>query len=282
MKRLGHIDYLRAIAILGVIITHILSYNLGTTLTNNIWNYLHFVVPMLVFCSGYITYQKYSETRWTLKNTVQWYQKRAVRLIGPYAAWTILHYGLWYMFPKYFSGLGLDYDWLPILFLELMLVTPLYLRLWKTKRPLLTFLIFLSSILFLFLKPSLDFRTDMWLPWSAILLLSFEAASNVIQPARYMSIAILAFVVFITGNLVLPVLHQPLTLTLHKYPPDIFYLSYGIWIGSMLLLMEPYRISQGKHIKKILLWLSKNSYGLFFAHYIILDLIITLWRYSGK
>lgn len=282
MKRLGNIDFLRAVAIIGVVITHILSYNLGATLTNTIWNYLHFVVPMLVFCSGYVAYQKYATTHWTIKNTLLWYKKRAIRLIKPYALWTVVHYGLWCIFPKYFSGLGLDYGWLPILFLELMLVTPLYLYIWKTKKLLFIFLIFLSTVLLLFFKPSLDFRIDMWLPWSAILLLSFLTASQTVKSIPYIIVAVCAFAVFIAGNILLPILHQPLTLTLHKYPPDLFYLSYGIGIGCILLLIQPHDIFQGKHIKRTLLWLSVNSYNLFFAHYIILDLVVTLLRHSGK
>jgi len=173
--RFEHIDFLRAVAIIGVIVTHILSYNLGTTLTNTIWNYLHFVVPVLIFCSGYVMYQKYATVRWTKESLVAWYKKRSIRLLQPYALWTLLHYALWYVFPKYFSGLGLDYGWLPLLFIELMIVTPFYLSVWKNQKLLLTMLISASTIVLLFFKPSINYQFYMWIPWSIVLLLSFAS-----------------------------------------------------------------------------------------------------------
>ena len=243
MKRFDHIDFLRAVAIIGIIITHILSYNLGTTLTNTVWNYLHFVVPLFVFCSGYVAYGKPMD-----------YKKRTVRLLAPFLIWTTLHWVLG-------LGLRLDYSWLPILFLELMIVTPIYMSLWKSHRLYLVLAIFISTLL----KPPIDYRLYMWLPWSSILLLSFFAREKRINPIIP---ALVGFSIFMIGNWLLSILHQPLTLTLHKYPPDIFYLSYGVMIGSILLLITP------KKISPIVRWFSIHSYNIFFAHYIILGLII--------
>lgn len=245
MKRFDHIDFLRAVAIIGVIITHILSLFLGTPLTNTLWNYMHFVVPIFVYCSGFIIYER------PPKKIIPWYIKRTKRLLMPFIAWTTVHYLLG-------LGLRLDFSWLPILFLELMIVTPIYVSLWKTHRIILIVIVVLST----FFHPPIDYHLYMWLPWSSILLISF------IRPFLPIYSAVIAFLVFAVFNIFLLFLHQPLTLTLHKYPPDIFYLSYGVMMGSVLLLIAPKKISH------IIRWLSTYSYELFFVHYIVLDIIL--------
>lgn len=277
MKRLDHIDFLRAIAIIVVIITHILSYRLGTTLTNTIWNYLHFVVPILVYCSGYVMYKKYNDVIWKKEQLFSWYKKRAIRLLLPYFIWTAVHYGLWYFFPSYLSGLGLDYGWLPLLFIELMVMTPLYISIWKRRntRWVLSLFIGLTPIALLFIKLPFDYRYYMWIPWSAIVLLSFTSAQyDKLKTSVYIRVSLLAFALFALGNILLPLFHAPLTLTLHKYPPDIFYLSYGIGIGSLLTLVH--------WENKVVRWLSTHAYDLFFAHYILIDSVVTSMRHLGK
>jgi peptidoglycan/LPS O-acetylase OafA/YrhL len=283
-KRLEHIDFLRAIATVGMIVTHILSYRLGTTITNTVWNYLHFVVPLFIFCSGYISYTHYADTKWTRELLAGWYKKRLIRLLQPYVIFTAIHYAFWKLLPGYFSGLGLDYGWLVLLFVELMFVTPLYISAWNARnlRIGLLSLTFASTIVLLFVRPHINYQIYMWIPWSFIYLLSFYAVKQQILTKRYIQIAVGAFIFFVLGNWVVPHLGQPLTLTLHKYPPDIFYLSYGIGMGAVLLLIEPLGIFHQKYVTAVIRWISRYSYELFFAHYIVIDLVVTILRYWGK
>ncbi len=299
-KRFTHIDFLRAVAIVGMIATHVLSYNLGTNVINIIWNYLHFVVPLFVFCSGYVMYRQYETITWNPATLTNWYKRRAVRLILPYYAFTTLHYFLWFLLPGIVSGLGLsrspqfmlssiflvgvDYGWLPILFLELMFITPFILSIRKSRGLSIAVMIAAaaSTVFFVFVRPDVDFRLTMWLPWSAILLVSFAAArvdaQRETKPILYLAIAGTAFAVFAYGYWFLSSLHFPLTLTLHKYPPDIFYLSYGIGMGSLLILRERFGIFHAEPVRAVIRWISSRSYGLFFVHYIVIDIIQTYER----
>lgn len=301
--RFDEIDFLKAIAIIIVMITHVLSYNLGNQITNIIWNYLHFVVPAFIFCSGFVTYQKYKNTSWTVSSSWQWFTKRIPRLVLPYYLVILLHYTLWYLVPHIFSGngltksidfvlrstvfVGVDYGWLPLLFIELMFVTPLYLNAFKKRGTrLLSIGISLASALtLLFIHIPVDFRIVMWLPWSLILLLSFAAAEHKdnrtsLIPTRTAYIVSICF--SLTAWLFIDsFLHfhgRQTTLTLHKYPPDIYYLSYGAGLGSILLLIEHILRPRIGVLRNMFRWLSAYSYELFFAHYLVIDALRTVTR----
>src|SRR5437879_5407579 len=64
--------------------------------------------------------------------------------------------------------------------------------------------------------------------------------------------------------------HHSLLFYDNKYPPTLYYLSFGIvltMLSSLLLSL----IQFPENIQKVLSLISKNSYGLFFVHYIVLD-----------
>ncbi len=304
--RFDEIDFLKAIAILVVILTHVLSYNLGPSHINIIWNYLHFVVPAFIFCSGFVTHQKYKDTVWTIDSSWQWFLKRVPRLIFPYYLVVLLHYALWLLFPTVFSGTGLakdvgfllrsvmligvDYGWLPLLFIQMMILTPLYLSAFRKKsiRLLSLGISFASTILLLFIRIPLDYRIVMWLPWSFILLLSFAAAEyrsnkTTLIPTRTMYILgiCLSLTLWLFLDALLRFQGRQATLTLHKYPPDLYYLSYGLGLGSVLLLVENILRSKMNFFRSTLRWLSMYSYELFFAHYLVMDALRTFMKSSN-
>lgn len=301
--RFDEIDFLKAIAIIIVMITHVLSYNLGNQTTNIIWNYLHFVVPIFIFCSGFVTYLKYKNTVWTVSSSWQWFMKRVPRLVLPYYLVILLHYALWYLFPHVFSGnglirstdfilrsavfIGVDYGWLPLLFIELMLVTPLYLNAFKKKNTrLLSIGISLASAFVqLFIHIPIDYQIIMWLPWSLILLLSFAAAEykdnkTSLIPARtaYILGVCLSLTAWLFMDSFLRFQGRQTTLTLHKYPPDMYYLSYGVGLGSMLLLIEHILRPRLGALRNMFRWVSAYSYELFFAHYLVIDALKTIMK----
>ncbi len=301
--RFEDIDYLKAIAIIIVVVTHVLSYNLGPSLINTIWNYLHFVVPAFIFCSGFVSYQKYKDTVWTYGSSWQWFLKRVPRLVFPYYLVILLHYALWFLFPWVFSGsglvkdvgfllrsvvlIGVDYGWLPLLFIELMLITPLCLTAFRKKhtRMLSMGISFASTVILLFIHIPVDYRIIMWVPWSFILLLSFAAAefrSNKasLLPIRtsYILGVCVSLTVWLFFDALLRFQGRQVTLTLHKYPPDLYYLSYGIGLGNLLLLLENVLSTRIQFFRNMLRWLSSYSYELFFAHYLVIDALRTIMK----
>lgn len=306
-ERLWHIDFVRALSIIGVIATHVLSDNLATKTNYLIWNYLHFVVVAFVFCSGYVLFWRYQNFSFNLPGILKWYKKRFLRLIIPFYIYLITHFSLWILLPNLFSGLdlkktpafilqsvfftgGVNLNWLPLLFLQLTILFPLFITILNKKKLLFAYIIFSAGVTIFFtvkIFPYAFYRYVMWISWSLILLFSMyislkEKLENNILKAikRYISIGILSFLTFAFVFVLWKNTNKSLTLINHKYPPDFYYLSYATLMSSLVLVISRLSILKQNLIKSIYTFISKNSYQLFFIHYIALDAVLTLNKKS--
>ena len=299
-KRLSAIDFLRAIGILGVIATHVFSDNLTNAFNTFVWNYLHFVITSFVFCSGYVMYIAYRDKVDSLKKLPSWYKKRLIRLLQPYYLYLIAHVGLVFILPMYFGGLGIqknwhyiwqsiiltggiNENWLPLLFVELAVLFPILLFLLKRFKGLFWIYVSLGIIYTLYstlfpVSYSI-YRWVMWIPWSLVFVSSWYFAKRDQQKSStklYLLISVVSAVVF--GGLFIWFgnAHRSLTLIDNKYPPNLFYISYEFAISFLLLTIASLGIFQSEAKVKIYTWLSSRSYGLFFVHFLYLDLILQL------
>src|SRR3989344_5130505 len=188
-NRFEYIDFLRVLAIVVILITHTFSFHLNDRLIFIIWNYLHFVVVVLVFTSGYVLTFKYWNYFSSFSKTLTWYKKRLIRILAPFYYYLGLHYLLWYLFPEYFSGLGLkkstnfiiqsilltggvDFNWFALLFVQLTLLFPLAMQI--VKRKLLSFIFIILSIGVALFFSFFDFQGNsyryfMWMSWINII-----------------------------------------------------------------------------------------------------------------
>lgn len=302
-KRFDEIDVLRAFGIVGVIVVHVLTYNLSTSLYKFLWNYLQFVVVAFVFCSGFVLTTFYQDYFSSISKTISWYKKRFIRLIIPFWIYLIVHFSLWLLFPNFFQGLGLskninyfinsvffiggtNFNWLPLLFLQLTFLFPVFTYFFK-KKIYLFFYILISGIVTLgytiFKFPYSIYRIEMILPWSLVLLWAMYFAKSEIRDktklitnSRYFIFGIVTFSVFLTLYFYQPIFSKSFNFYDHKYPPDFYYLFFGASLTSFSLLVAKLNFWQNKFIKPTYSFISKNSYQIFFIHYILLDLILTL------
>jgi len=278
--RFFHIDFLRAVAITGVMLTHSLALFLGPKSINSAWNYLHFVVVGFVFCSGYVTTLTHTHT-----SLVAWYQKRFVRLYVPFVLYVVAYMIVssrsfsshFFTDSLTFLG-GVDVGWLTLLFLQLTILTPLLLHIdmMGSAAKVVFIVLGVFSIITLFIRiPTVYSRAVAWLPWSFIFLLGRLYAtcekSKSLRTTYLPSIGIVSFIIWILLKFLLIHWNQPITLTLHKYPPDIFYFLYGISINSFLLLISSKLKNLSNGITRLITFISKNSYGMFFIHLLTLE-----------
>jgi len=304
-KRASHIDFIRAVSIMGVIITHVYSYNLNTSLNFFIWNYLHFFVVAFVFCSGYVLVFQYKKNLSTIQNMSSWYVKRFKRLLIPLYVYLVSHYMLMSVFPALFSGLGLkwstsfilksifliggiDLNWLPLLFIQLSLIAPFFLRN-LTNKPILVLcgMVSIAAAVFFTIKPfPYDYyRLVMWIPWSGIFLLALVIAHLELENEslqkdilRYVQAAFIFGIIFIClffGRNLIQTSSQ-FVLTHHKYPPNFYYLSYAAGMSFILLLVSRFSFLQHNMFKSIYTFISINAFSLYFIHYIVLDSVYSL------
>ena len=256
-----------------------------------------------VFASGFVLAYHYQNSFTSISNTILWYKKRLTRLIVPFYLYLIAHYSLWILFPNIFSGMGLvqdieyfvksalfiggtNYNFLPLLFIQFTILFPFF-AIWIKKKKIMAVYIFFSllitGIFTIFKFPYEYYRQTMWVPWSLILILSMYVSiwaqkdkSEKDTNKRYLILGILFFVLF----LVLYILNldsgSSLNFYDHKYPPDFYYLFFGTSLTLFAVLVGKLKIWQEKNVKNFYLFVSKNSYSIFFIHYIILDMVLIL------
>ncbi len=304
-KRFDEVDILRAFGIIGIILIHILTYNLGSPINKFLWNNLQFVVISFVFASGFVLAYFYENAFTSISKILSWYKKRFIRLLVPFYLYLILHNVLWLAFPDIFSGLGLsksidyfvksallfggtNYNFLVVLFIVLTLLFPLFTNFFNRKK-ILYFYVFVSIIITLiftfFGSPYSLYRFTMWIPWSLVLIFAMYIAikskmdKNTIDTnKRYLFFGTLFFILFLGLYVLNSNMGKSLFFYSHKYPPDFYYLFFGLFLTCLSLLIGKLEIWQNKFLKQIYLFISKNSYYIFFIHYIILDAVLVLAR----
>lgn len=302
-KRFDEVDFLRAFGIIGVILIHILTYNQSSPIDKFLWNNLQFVVISFVFASGFVLAYFYENAFTSISQTLSWYKKRFIRLLVPFYLYLTLHNVLWLAFPDIFSGLGLsksmdyfvqstllfggtNYNFLVVLFIELTLLFPIFTVFFKRKKILFLYIFFSSLVTLIFTffgSPYSLYRFTMWIPWSLILIFAMYISvrskmdKNAIDTdKRYLIFGILFFILFAGFYVLNQISGKSLNFYNHKYPPDFYYVFFGLSITCFALLIGKLKFWQNKILKDMYLFISKNSYSIFFIHYIILDAVLVL------
>lgn len=281
-KRNNEIDILRGISMFVMVLIHTNAYFLSNKFVFFLWDYSQFAVATFIFCSSYLLFHK--GLSYTQKNLGVYFKKRLLRLLIPYYLFLpflfVLIYGAQphkFTFEYVINNMlmigGIDFNWLVVLFLWLLFINPLILYLFEKRRPLFYLFSFLSlsaSILLLFIKLPYPYRFTMWLPWSLVSIFTLYFVKNEHKPWFYF-VTILCMGVLFGGLFLLQTsLGHSLVQYQNKYPPNVYHLSYSIMATTILYVLARKRVFNIPLIHHLLLFLSKNSYSLYFIHIFIL------------
>lgn len=286
MQRDKTIDNLRGLAMLAMIIIHATAYFLRDKITLFIWDSLQWAVPVFLFCSFYLYYNKVKT--FDKENILPYFKKRFSRLLIPYYVFLLVYFLLVYFLDprkfnlNYFSANvflygGLDLNWLPLLFFYLSFLMPLLLLLEKKKIwfNLWGFLSIVSSIVFIFYSPFKS-RTIMWLPWSTFIFFTLFFIRNEKNWKRLFYAALVFGLIFIVTRLIEIKIGHNLTHFGNKYPPTLYHLSYGVVSVIVLYWLSKKNVFTFLGFDKFLNFLSVNSYPIFFTHSLAIFLFIWL------
>jgi len=293
-KRAFDIDFLRGIAILVMIATHVYGLHLGNSFNFAIWNWSHFVVPGFLFCSGFVLSLSKTDLFTTPKHILMWIKKRALRLLVPYYIYFFLHFLLFLTFPQIFNNFhfsknldfilhsltfsgGISVSWLPILFIELTLLFPI-LSYFKKKSLLVPFESIILVLIVLYTRNRFQIPYQSlthWILWlfPFVLGILFSSLQEQVRKRAYL----FGFLILLPIFLFLWQQSPDLILTHHKYPPDLYYLSYTLGL-EFLILFASFYLLKISGLTKIIFFFSQNSYRIFFIHFIILDFVFSLSR----
>ena len=289
IERNTTIDFLRGFAMLIMVVIHVTAFYLSEKNTSIIWDYVHFVVPIFTFCSAYLYFEKKSDSPFTISSII----KRAKRLLIPYYIYLLIYFLYLSIFKHLPLGFvpilkhvflfgGRDLNWLVVLFLYFLFLLP-FIRFLSNKPIYLwifTFISFASSIVLLFVKFPFHFRLIMWLPWSAVLLFTYFFVSSKNKDRFIVISIVVGFLVYFFGRYLLSMQGKTTVFTENKYPPNIYYLAYGLfWITILYTFHNKFSIFI-KPIQPFFNFMSRHSYSLFFIHFFYLSIITSSFSYK--
>ncbi|MDE2025736.1 MAG: acyltransferase [Patescibacteria group bacterium] len=281
-ERFVEIDLLRGLAMFAMILIHTNAYFLSSSsLVEQLWDWSQFAVPVFLLCSAYLFFVK------TPEFTVSYLVKRFKRLLIPYYIFMLFFFGaILLREPQKLTGQyitqsilltgGIDINWLALLFLELTFVIPLVSFLWNKSK--LAFGIFgllslASSIAFIFFKWPYDYKLIMWLPYGLLIIYTLLLAKFHARKWFYPVSLIAGGGIYLGLRFIETGMHHSLTFYDNKYPPNLYFLSYGIFSLALLHFLIKKGILSWRPAKQLMNFLSINSYQLFFVHYLLMYLI---------
>lgn len=174
---------------------------------------------------------------------------------------------------------GIGYVWIVRVYLLIAMVSPLIVRInKKVKSDFTIILISIIGILLneflknLFLNINNYFIKDILLyliPYSMVAILGLRCYRNVITTKKIIIIYTIIFFVYQISMIKLGEGFKP---TDFKYPPNLYYLSYGVMIGLTIyyfLIKFKFNIKNIR-ILNIVQWVSENSFTIYLSHIVVL------------
>ncbi len=284
-NRYREIDELKAIGIFFIILVHSIQQTAQTTLSTSIANISQFAVPVFVFCSC-LLYAKIS-SKYT-SSTPVYVARRVWRLLKPYYIFLIFYLPLTGVLTlksidiKHAISLLLVWaptnepDWAVLLFIYISCLALLVRYLYHRARPVFWLYVAAAVASAGFLLQHtypFGFRSIMWLPWSLVVIFGFFVKKYEDRRWLYLVILIVPAVVFYTSYFILNQAGQPLNFYANKYPPNLYFLSYGILASSIFYIAS--RVGFFSIIpRQIVAFFSINSYSIYFVHFILILLFV--------
>jgi len=291
-KRDFSIDFLRGTSIIFIVLIHVISKYREYWLSYAIWDYLHFVVISIVFCSGAsmaIAYSKLDD----MKGVFAFLKKRFFRITVSWWGFLATYFILFFIIDSIggkfrhsmvfvmksiflfgFDG-GLKYGWLLFLILILSFIYPILnisIRKFSYKTTFLwSFLIALLFQAYFFQSLlEVDGTLIFFIPTIFVFFLGMYYSKS--EKANLLGYAVIASTLYLILRLVLLVFEKSTVLIDNKYPPNFFYISYAIAITYLLLFfVKKYEIKNNV-LKRVVIYSSRNSMWLFLWHFLVLDL----------
>jgi peptidoglycan/LPS O-acetylase OafA/YrhL len=178
---------------------------------------------------------------------------------------------------------GIDINWLVLLFIQFAALS-VFLFFIMRKSKLLFYLYLVGALLIsiglMITRFGGNYKLVMWLPWSLVLIygyyyVSFEKNKTFLYATTVFFGAIYAFTLFTQA-----LTHHSLVFFDNKYPPNLYYLSYGLFMLNVAIIIIQMGIFKSQVATRTISFFSKYSYSLFFVHYAVIYIVSTHYAYT--
>lgn len=280
-KRISYIDFLKVVALSGIIIAHVGSPN---------WLMMarSFDVPLMVIISSLLASYSIKKYKNDYRQIIKYYISRVKRLVFPTYIFLFFYFIIriviskeiqsvkYYLATFLLTRYGFGYVWIILIYLYSAFLIPIYRKIgYNFKSISLVLIIYFAYELLYFFGIGINNKivdTTLFyiIPYGLLTFIGYniEKMSN---KQKHFLIAInltifvlLAYYYFIkTGSFQL--------VQISKYPPRIYYLSYGILCSILFICFcnkNEFKIFENK----IILYISKHSMWIYLWHILILDI----------
>lgn len=285
------IDILKTIGLLLIILAHVS--------TNPIINQIRsFDVPLMVIISGMLSVKSFNRCN----NIKEYYKKRVIRLLIPTYIFIIMYFLLikilkivvgdfsfktdWNSLIRSFLLMdGMGYIWIIRVYLLTALITPLLIKMrekldTKIYFSILIIIYILYEFTFIILGNAnyfLQYVLYYIIPYGIISAIGIEMSDNTIKNKKIQyNVCISSAIIYLICMVIELVLEQKFVYTSEfKYPPRIYYISYAVFISTLLIIItnkfKGYNLN--KKFIKITKFISRHSLWIYFWHVIYIQLI---------
>ena len=279
-KRINYIDFLKFIGLTGIIIAHVGSPDWLMMLRN-------FDVPLMVIVSSILASYSIKKNREDKQSTINYYISRIKRLAFPTWIFLIMFFIYktiiketmsidYYISSFLLTKYGLGYIRIILIFLYSALLIPLFRRMGYKKRSsiiILGFYILYEILYYYNIGTANKIRDTTFyyiIPYGLLTYLGFniERISNK-KKKIYILINFIVFSLFVYYYYIKTGTFQSVQIA--KYPPRLYYLSYGIF-SSLLILYICQRHNLNIFNNKIIIFISKHSLWIYLWHIFVLDI----------
>jgi len=278
---LDYIDFLKVIGLLGIFIAHVNSPGWIMMLRS-------FDVPLMVIISALLCQKSYERNR--LKGVSVWsfLFSRFKRLIIPTWIFLVFYFLLRFLYSgepyslRYYiasftlTRYGISYIWIILIFSYSAIWIPILDRL--SKRAYLPLSLLLLYVLYEICYhcglgvdiPLIDTTFYYFVPYGCLTFLGVRyfryndrQKQLILLSAFLIFCAIFMYYWHMTGS--------PQPVSIAKYPPRIYYLSYGIFVSYALLLLSE-KIRLHIYSNPIVVFVSRHSMWIYLWHILMLDI----------
>lgn len=277
-ERLLFVDWLKTIALFGMIVAHIGAPNWILQIRN-------FDVILMVICSGLLAGYSRKNSRTSIKS---YFYKRILRLIVPTYLFLIFYFILSYMIGHsqsknvildtfLFQQTGIGYTWIILVYIICLMGTPLIEHL---KPGILSFVLLVLLLIIQEWFCSLSFLVQSTYISSVVLYIipylscfwigfyfnSFKREILYLIAVFFATAFLLQVCILFCYNNIFVLINN------YKYPPRLYYVSYGVF-SSILIMMIGKKICPKQQEPKIISFISSSTLWIYLWHIMIVKII---------
>ena len=288
--RISYIDFLKFIGLTGIIIAHVNPPSWVFMLRN-------FDVPLMVILSSILASRSFAKYSKSKASAINYYISRVKRLVIPTWIFLVFYFLLrciltgqkeslkYYVDSFLLTRYGIGYVWIILIYLFSAMLIPAFAKI----KPSVKVLISISATYILyeiayfyklglngsgFIKDFIDTTFYYIIPYGVLTYLGYNFFK--MKNRTKLKIVLVSFIVFISLAVYYwSALGSFQSVQIAKYPPRIYYLSYGIGCSfALLILCEKKKLEI--YDNKVIRFISAHSLWIYLWHIFVLDIYGTL------